>query len=281
MASKDTATCRLLWALIAVVALVRCTAAEDGPTAILFPYDRVGNIDQIKFRAPSGLAFHPGRGTLFVVGDKGDLCEMETNGALVQAVDLGKLDLEGIAVDPATGLLYLAVEGEERILEVDPQGLELRRTFDIRRTYGGKSLIKKGREGIEGIVFVADESHPEGGVFFIANQAHDLAAEEDISAIFQVALPLRSGKGDAQVSIERFFVTGISDMSGLAYDAKTEVLYIISDSNNSIFLARTSGVLLKGYALPEFDQEGIAFDANGNAYIARDSGGIIRYAPRD
>lgn len=281
MARKNPAICQLLWALIAVTALVRCAAAEDDPTAILFPYDRVGNIDQIKFRAPSGLAFHPGRGTLFVVGDKGDLCEMQTDGALVQAVDLGKLDLEGIAVDPSTGLLYLAVEGKERILEVDPQGLELRRTFDIKRTYGGKSLLKKGSEGIEGIVFVADESHPEGGLFYIANQARDREAAEDIAAIFQVELPLRSGKGDARVSIERFFVTGISDMSGLAYDAKTQVLYIISDSNNSIFLARTSGVLLKGYALPEFDQEGIAFDASGNVYIARDSGGIIRYAPRD
>lgn len=281
MSMIDTAIYRVWLASIAVVALASWAAAQDDPTAILFPYDRVGNIDRGKCREPSGLVFHPGRGTLFAVGDKGDICEMTTDGAPVQAVDLGSFDLEGIAVVPATGLLYVAVEGEERILEVDPRGLVVRRTFDIRRTYGGKSLLKKGGEGIEGIAFVADESHPEGGTFYVANQAHDLAAEEDVSAIFQIELPLRSSSGDAKVGIVRFFGTGIGDMSGLCYDAKTEVLYIISDAHNGIFLARTSGVLLKGYALPEFGQEGIAFDGWGNAYIARDSGGIIKYAPRD
>ncbi len=32
-------------------------------------------------------------------------------------------DFEGITCDPATGLLYIAVEGEEKIIEMDPGDL--------------------------------------------------------------------------------------------------------------------------------------------------------------
>lgn len=42
------------------------------------------NIGQVVFDEPSGIVFHAQRGTLFVVGDEGDIGEFQTDGRLVQ-----------------------------------------------------------------------------------------------------------------------------------------------------------------------------------------------------
>jgi hypothetical protein len=57
--------------------------ADSGPRSIVFEHVWIGDIDQIGFNEPSGIVFHEGRGTLFVVGAEGDICEIETDGTLV------------------------------------------------------------------------------------------------------------------------------------------------------------------------------------------------------
>ena len=262
-----------------VFALVLGRASAD-PLAILFPYQYKGNIDKVEFDEPSGLVYHPGRETIFVVGDNGDLCEIQTDGTPVKNVHHSEADYEGITCDPATGLLYVAVEGEEKILELDPEDLSLRRTFSIGRTFDGKAVLKEGEQGIEGIAFAPDAAHPEGGVFYVANQGINLAVEEDLAAVCEVVLPLRSSDQGATVSIESYFEPGFIDVSGLHYDADSDLLILIGDAANSIFYARRTGELIGGHALPGNNQEGIAADAEGNIYIAQDSGGIIKHLRR-
>jgi uncharacterized protein YjiK len=250
------------------------------PLAIVFPYQYVANIDTSKFNEPSGLVFHPQRGTIFAVGDNGDLCELGTDGGLVKEHHLSDADLEGITCDPSTGLLYVAVEGEEKILEIDPEDFSVRREFAIERIFEGKALLKEGGQGIEGLTFVPEAGHPEGGVFYVANQAFELGAEEDLSVICELVLPLRSSEEGAQVSIRRYFAPGFIDISGLHYDAEADLLVLISDAVNAIFYVRRTGELIGSYALPGDNQEGIAIDAKGNLYIAQDSGGIVKFEPR-
>ncbi|RKY71532.1 MAG: hypothetical protein DRP97_01915 [Candidatus Latescibacterota bacterium] len=50
------------------------------PLDILFFYHWVGDIDRVHFNEPSGIVFHPRRGTLLVVGDEGDVCEIRKGG---------------------------------------------------------------------------------------------------------------------------------------------------------------------------------------------------------
>jgi len=249
------------------------------PLAIVFPYQWKGNIDTTEFNEPSGIVFHPGRGTLFVVGDAGDLGEFRTDGTPVEQQHLRDADFEGATYDPATGLLYIAVEGEEKILEVDPEDFDIRREFVIDRIVDGKEVLKeRGRGGgIEGITFVPDAGHPEGGVFFVTNQAFDLDAEEDLSAVCEVELPLRSSRGGGTVKIRRFFTPGVIDLSGIYYDGERDLLYVISDANNAFFEITREGKVLRSYALPAQAQEGIAVDGEGFLYIAQDSGGIVKY----
>ena len=192
------------------------TFAHSEGTDILFPYEWLGNIDKIDFNEPSGIVFHENRGTLFLVGDAGDLCEIKTDGTLIKQGHLRDADLEGITYDPATNLLYLAEEGAELILEVYPDDFAILREFTIPRTVNQKKMLKAGGQGLEAITFVPKSRSKHGGTFLIANQSFDLNDREDISAIFEVEIPLRS-KTETVARHIRQIIPKIPDISGLTY----------------------------------------------------------------
>jgi len=257
-----------------VLLLLSSHVSAESPE-ILFPYKWLGDIDKIDFNEPSGIVFHESRGTLFVVGDAGDLCEIKTDGELVQKQHIRDADLEGVTYDPATNLLYLAVEGEEKILEVDPDDFTVKREFTIPRLVDGKALLKEGGSGIEAITFVPKRRSKHGGTFYVANQSFDLATSEDISAIFEIEVPLRSDT-DTEARHVRQIMPRIPDMSGLNYSSLSNSLLVISDGSNSFFEISLSGEIRDARAFPGENQEGIAFDNKGNIYIAQDSGGILK-----
>jgi uncharacterized protein YjiK len=247
------------------------------PFDILFPHQWVGNIDRVDFNEPSGIVFHSQRGTLFVVGDNGDICEIQRDGILVKQKRISTADFEGITCDPSTGLLYIAVEGEEKIIEIDPEDLGVLREFAIDRAFQEKTVLKAGGSGIEAIAFVPDADHPEGGTFYVTNQAFDLNDMEDPSAIFQIEVPLKTGSaGDSTAKIIRYFTLEVIDLSGLHYDSVHGQLCVISDATNTFFQITKAGKILRSYAFPGNDQEGITVDSEGFLYIAQDSGGIIK-----
>jgi hypothetical protein len=47
---------------------------------ISFPYQSIANIDQLNLDGPSGIVLHPGRETPFIVGDEGDIGELQRDG---------------------------------------------------------------------------------------------------------------------------------------------------------------------------------------------------------
>jgi len=278
-------TLRHLWVLPAfllTVMMVGCQNSCDAPPApatLVFPCQWIGDIDQVGFNEPSGICWHIQRQTLFVVGDEGDICEIRTDGTLIKQKQIRPADFEGVTHDPSTGLLYLAIEGEESILEVHPETFEILREFSVPRTFKGKTLLEAGAEGIEAITFVPDPEHAQGGLFYVANQAFTLSNEQDISAVFQVELPLRSKTGEPRIT--GYFTPGIIDLSGLYYDPVTEHIFVISDATNTIIEYSLDYQLISAYAFPGDNQEGITADSNGFLYIAQDTGGIIKFKWKD
>lgn len=267
-----------LVSILAGLLLANGCRCACGPQEVLeiidFPNKYVGDIDQIGFNEPSGICWHSSRKTLFVVGDEGDICEIKADGALVGQKHILDADLEGITHDPATGLLYVVIEEEEIVLEIRPDTFEMLREFSIPRDFQGKTLLNAGGEGIEGITFVPDSRHPEGGVFYVANQAFTLDDEQDISAVFRVELPLRSKT--AEPRIVDYFAPGIIDLSGLHYDVETNHLLVVSDAANILLEYSLRHELLSVQAFPGDNQEGIAVDPDGFIYIAQDTGGILK-----
>jgi len=267
-----------LFLLGALILLASCSPEENSPT-IRFPVDWLGipgygiNIDQQSFVEPSGICFHPLRKTLFVVSDEGEIAEIKTDGTPVFRLKIPG-DLEGITVNPQSGLLYIVKEGDDIILEFDPDPREVRRIFPINREFQGNPNFLQKQEGydngIESIAFVADEDHPEGGTFYAGNQW-------DPACIVEILVPLESSQAEeTEARIIRVLPFKMDDPGGMYYDKKTGNLNIVSDAYNILVEITLEGKLIREYAFLGDNQEGLAKDDEGYLYIAQGEGGIIK-----
>jgi uncharacterized protein YjiK len=259
--------------------LAGCSAPKFAPS-IRFPYLWLdvqgfgGDIDRQNFPEPSGIVYHPQRNTLFVVSDEGWVAEIQKDGTPVAKYRVIG-DLEGITLDPETGLLYIAVEGVDVILEFDPEGGEVTRRFPINREFQGnpnflEKQVDRYDNGIESIAFVPDSKHPEGGTFYVGNQW-------DPSMIMEVLVPLKSSRsGEAEAKIIRVLPFKMDDPAAMYYDPETGLLNVVSDADNILVEITLSGRLVRQYAFLGDEQEGICLDDEGNLYIAQDIGKIIK-----
>jgi uncharacterized protein YjiK len=271
--------CTLIRVLTAGGALIITLSAREVPAAEKpFPAQQTERFALPSVEEPSGICYHPLRKTLFVVDDGGELCEITTRGDVVQQKSIRSDDFESITVDPSTGLLYIAVEGAESILEVDPDTLKSKREFFLPRTFEGRTVMKQGGQGIEAITFVPDPTHPHGGTFFVANQCLKPAKHpEDISALFEVEVPLKQESVRPEdIKILRCIPLDVIDIAALYYDAHKEILYAVSDETNRLLAFSRTGELHDSWILPGVDQEGFTIDPDGFVYIAQDSGGVLK-----
>ena len=267
-----------LFLMGALILLASCSPAKNLPT-IRFPVDWLGipgygiNIDQQRFVEPSGICFHPLRKTLFIVSDEGEIAEIKTDGTPVFNLKIPG-DLEGITVNPQSGLLYIIKEGDDVILEFDPDKREVKRIFPINREFqGNANFLQKQKgydQGIESIAFVSDKDHPEGGTFYAGNQW-------DPSCIIEILVPLRTSQAEtAEARIIRVLPFKMDDPGGMYYDSKTRHLNVVSDAYNILVEITLEGKLVREFAFLGDNQEGIAKDDEGYLYIAQGLGGIIK-----
>jgi hypothetical protein len=276
-------TNKFFFLLAATVLLIDCSGLPPQAPTIGFPCEWPGspgftphaNFDQQSIPDPSGICLYPSRQTFFVVSDEGIVYEINLDGTPLSNIKVPG-DLEDITVDPATGLLYIIVEGDDIILEFDPDKKEVTRRFPVNRTYRGdpnflQKQVNKYDNGIESLVFVPDPKHPEGGAFYAGNQ-------EDPPCIMELYVPLKSSQTrEAEAKILRVLPFQIRDPGAMAYDPKTRLLNVVSDSENLFLEITLDGKLVRQYAFPGDDQEGIAWDGEGNIYICQDTaGGIIK-----
>jgi len=267
-----------LFLLGALILLASCSPIKNSST-IRFPLNWLGipgygvNIDQQSFIEPSGICFHPIRKTLFIVSDEGEIAEIKTDGTPVFSQKIPG-DLEGITVNPQSGLLYIVKEGDDVILEFNPDKREIQRKFPINREFqGNPNFLQKQKgydQGVESIAFVADESHPEGGTFYAGNQW-------DPSCIMEILVPLKSSRREmAKARIIRVLPFKMDDPGGMYYDSKTRLLNVVSDAYNILVEITLEGKLVREYAFLGDNQEGLARDDEGYLYIAQGLGGIIK-----
>lgn len=270
---------KTFWQTLPILLLSFCAGPRYGPT-IRFPYKWLdaqgygGDIDKQRLREPSGICYHARRNTLFVVGDEGDVAEIKKDGTPVSNFNIGG-DLESIEVVPETGLLYIGVEGEDVLLEFDPEKGKVIRRFPINRAFkGNPEFLKKQTDsydnGIESLAFVPDKRHPEGGTFYIGNQW-------DPPMIMEVEVPLKSSRvEEAEARIIRVLPFRMDDPAAMYYDPQTKLLNIVSDADNILAEVTLDGKMVKQYAFLGNEQEGLCRDDQGYLYIAQDSGGIIK-----
>jgi uncharacterized protein YjiK len=237
-------------------------------------------VEKINFGKLSGIVFHPQRKTLFGVSDEGHVIEFEPDGTLVQQERVRQgADFEGITCHPVTGLLYVAVEGDEVILEVNPDNLQVVRDIPIDRVFEGRVLLDPKGNGVEGITFVPTSVGAMGGTFYLVNQSKKLG-DKDPSIVFEVEIT--GSASEPKAKIVRYFALGITDLSGIYYDPSSRQLLIISDDNDLLMRVNLSGQISQTYPLPGDQQEGIAVDKDGSLYIAQDSEkGLLKFSQNE
>lgn len=256
--------------LFAATTFAFCEKAK----AIVFPYKEITVLDKNEeMNEPSGIAYHPIRKTFFVVGDEGDLYEIDENAKILKSARLSpnrkdEIDPEGIAVNTRTGNLYIAAEEGDDIIEVDPENFDIVGYYDI---VSKKELFKSGGNGIEGIAFVPGKD-PEDDRVYVCNQY-------DPPIVMKVALPSKP-MGNAvekhPVPVIGYFKMPVSDLSDMTYHDVRKTLFILSDENNLIMEVTLDGKIMNQWSLPGKDQEGIAF-YKGFMFIGQDSGKILRF----
>jgi len=267
--------------IAALLLLAACSKSRYSPT-IAFPcewptspgFAPTADIDKQQIKDPSGICLHPQRKTFFIVSDEGIVFEVKLDGTPVSSVNVPG-DLEDITVDPSSGLLYIIVEGDDVILEFDPDKKEVLRRFPVNRTFQGdpnflQKQVDKYDNGIESLHFVPDPKHSEGGTFYAGNQ-------EDPACIMELFVPLRSSQAkEAEAKILRVLPFKIRDPGAMFYDPKTKLLNVVSDADNILAEITLDGKLVKQYAFPGNDQEGLWIDDEHFIYIVQDAGGILK-----
>lgn len=69
------------------------------------------------------------------------------------------VDLGGIVVHPGTGMLRIVVEGDDVILELDPDAQEFSMRFPVNRAFGGNpDFLRKQVEGYDSATLCFDAS---------------------------------------------------------------------------------------------------------------------------
>jgi uncharacterized protein YjiK len=159
----------------------------------------------------------------------------------VAVLDIGGEDLEGVAVDPVDSTLYVVEESLGQVLHLDREGNLL-----ARWTLAG--LPEMGNSGLEGITI-----DPASGHLF-------LLKEKDPGLLVEL---------DDQGGVIAVHDLGFAaDYSGLAFDAASGLLLVISDQSATLTWCTATGEPVRTMATGLEKGEGIALSVDGSVFYA-------------
>jgi len=209
-----------------------------------------------KIEEASGLSYCSDTNTYIVANDEGSFYEILPNGKTISRHKLGDYDLEGVVCQEKE--LIFAIE-KGALLIVNRETLETK-YLKLK----GKDFKLSKKSGIEGIAKV-------GEFYYLAIQAKK---KKDAKILI---VKINHNYANVVDSIKH----DILDTSGMDYH--NEKLYIISDKNDKLYIynLKKKKMKKKSYNLPEFAQEGIAFDNNGSLLLADDDGAVFKYTKKE
>ncbi|MBR0057151.1 MAG: hypothetical protein IJP66_07460 [Kiritimatiellae bacterium] len=155
----------------------------------------------------SGLCLSAGRDFLWGVGDNGDFYRINFDGTYERLWNNG-LDMEGLAMDPASGVLYVAVE-PNHVFALPPPYAECGRAFDVA------GAADMGNSGIEGIAW-------RDGLLVLGAQS---------GAVVWLYSP--SGEKCAKKTRLRKIAPTISEVAGLCHEADADRMWALDSNDNA------------------------------------------------
>jgi uncharacterized protein YjiK len=219
---------------------------------------------QLGVAEPSGVAFHPKSGHLFVIGDDGKLAELDTAGKVVRSVAFAG-NLEDVAVHTPSGDLIVLSEMNSELILWDPVGYKERKRWRLDKNAVLGRNSADSNQGFEGLAFRPEPSQPSGGMFYLTHQREPAAV---VAIAFNLNRP--AGALGADVVKGRWELSGYEDLTAITYVAEMDRLLVLSDAQDVIIVLRTDGTVERDVAVPGDQQEGLAVDGEGNVWIADD-----------
>ncbi|WP_224370207.1 SdiA-regulated domain-containing protein [Hyalangium versicolor] len=234
-------------------------------TAVLSPNSKA-------VKEPSGIVFHPTRGTLFVVGDHGDVAELTRDGQVLHQTRIKDHGFEGVTVGPDGRVFVIEEKKSPKLYALDPDSLEIQAEYEVETKLEGKRVIgKHGNKSTEGLCYV-----PEQRAFYCINQHPARLVKLDV--------PLTEKEGKAR-AVE---VIDLSDIvehqaSDVTYDTASGH-FLITESGSGkeegrVYELTREGKRVREATVPGARAEGLALDGSGRAFIADDAGGVLRVDP--
>ena len=171
----------------------------------------------------SGLCFNKDKTALLACGDTGIVKEISFTG---EATELWKsgADMEGIAINPSNGDIYLAIEGTQKIHRLPAttynQEVEM---FDVSSASAFKN------SGIEAVEFY------KRNTVFVGSQKG--------ANLWQYKL---DGTLVSSISLSAF----ASEIAALHYDKEGDCLWVADSKLAKVFVCTVEGELLKTYDFP-------------------------------
>ena len=192
----------------------------------------------------SGLCMNQDTTGFWSVSDQGDLCQVSFTGAVTRVIR-SNLDMEGITIDPASGDLYLAIEGDQMVCHVAAPDYKVLDTL----FYVQEALERDfDNNGLEGIAWYKD------GLLFVGSQ------EDALVWIY---------KTDGTL-VRRIRLTDetslIKEVAGLFYDAQKDWLWVTDSDAGKFFIFKVGEFdLLTAYDVSFIDNaEAICVDRTHN-----------------
>ena len=216
-------------------------------------YPEMGACQVIKARVEelSGLCMTKDSTALWAVGDEGAICKVSFSGAVTPVLKT-RLDAEGITLNPATGDLYIAVEGDQMVCRLKaPDYQTLDTLFYI------KEAVEEDfdNNGLEGISFYKDS------LLFVGSQEDAL---------------LWTCKLDGTIVSRRSLMDEtslIEEIAGLCYDPVKNWLWVTDSDACKLFLFSAETFdLLASYDVPSIENaESICVDrTHGYVWVGSD-----------
>lgn len=198
----------------------------------------------------SGLSnFHDG--TFLTISDSlSKVYQINSSGKILKSLEYEGKNTEGIAYDPVAREIFVVEEKTNEVVQLDTNGLEVNR-FSVPLN---NQLEKHGLEGISynpsnDHLYVVSEKLPSI-LFEIAKdgtviESHELNFATDYSSVFydpnQNLLWILSDESETltqatlQGSPIKTYNTGVKKGEGVVVDSKNSRIYIVTDSNSSIY----------------------------------------------
>ena len=221
-------------------------------------------VTDLGVKEPSGVAYYPRRGHLFVVGDEGTLGELDGDGKRLDVREV-RGDLEDVTVYTPTGDLVLLAETQAELILYDPVAHQEKKRWKMDTAAILDEVPGDKNEGFEGIAFRPERGRKGGGLFYLAHQRTPATV---VTLAFDPASP--PGRLGAEAVVARWPLAPHEDLTAVNYVPSIDRVLVLCDKSDRILILAADGTIESEVQVPGESQEGLTIDDKGDVWLAED-----------